>query len=245
VKTGKKAEGWEEQHLCEIWGSHRCCWRCTLQMIILPSSSRSSSLRSLAKQEKRGVHELLRTNTHTIFWQLFNMWNITNQHLDFFHCHWTQVHTQCFRSSLLSSSGENLWSTNLSLFGFFLKKHPQIYFVQKNSHNIVSFTNSCKFLWHSKYTPFTQVYYHCIFASPYFLASYQKLTPLNAQGKQCTTSLSLPEDESRLLLKWCVCVQWQWKKSRYILVMFHQHPCSLLLCISPVFLYSKTQCWPW
>jgi hypothetical protein len=33
-----------------------------LRIIILPSSSRSSSLRRLAKQEKRGVQELLRIN---------------------------------------------------------------------------------------------------------------------------------------------------------------------------------------
>jgi hypothetical protein len=38
-----------------------------LRMIILPSSSRSSSLRRLAKQEKRGVQELLITNIHTVF----------------------------------------------------------------------------------------------------------------------------------------------------------------------------------
>jgi hypothetical protein len=38
-----------------------------LQMIIPSSSSRSSSLRRLAKQEKRGVQELLKTNIQTVF----------------------------------------------------------------------------------------------------------------------------------------------------------------------------------
>lgn len=215
-----------------------------LQMIIPSSSSRSSSLRRLAKQEKRGVQELLKTNIQTVFWQWFTMWNITNPYLDFIHCHWTQARTQqCFRSSSIQVKTCDLF-IYLWLFFFSSRNLPK-YTLFKTSHNIISFINSSKFLWHSKYTPFTQVHYHCIFASPYFLASYQKLTPLNAQAGIVQQVLPHLKGESRLLLEWCVCVQWKWKKSRYTLVMFHQHPCSLALCISPIFLYSETQCCLW
>ena len=172
-----------------------------LWMIILPSSSRSSSLRRLGKQEIRGVQELLRTNIHTIFWQWFNMWNIINQYLDFFHCHWPQAHTHSVSEVVCSQLQVKTCDLLIYLCLFFSpqKTSPNILYL-KNSHNILSFANSSKFFWHSKYTPFTQVYHHCIFVSPYFLA-YQKLTPLNAQGKHCTTSPSSPEDESRLLLE--------------------------------------------